>query len=985
MRKAKRVFAAVTALIISMTLSETFSVFAYNSVNSHENDQNLRILSSISNFDDFSEEQIDLTFHQGTNNITIDDVIALSIKSDTVVLKWSDFIDFNGENTSSEASLWEKEWTFKIDDEYTLKVCGKTDVSFPDHVYLSDKSKRRIDIRTDDVKSFLNKGIGEDSLSISEDIKEHFRVYETYSDENTKPERRLVQDFKSIMRCYNIPVRSAFTEYNNIDDILASSYVLQKLYVVEQQDSSFKYYDEHLTEMKSSSSYLNIPEKAFTAFSDKDFVNQYISSDAELDDIYYLSGETSHMGTAIYYKTNLGDYVYYNEMLFPIEDFCKYQKAISDELAKNPNANGNEDINISDLMDLSKYELENDAASSENVKDDISCNNQNELSETENELIIPKNIEESEFVSISENIDDSSNFNSNTRSGGDSFDNAYALSLNSTENVSITYSYEKKYFSFTPVSTGFYSFESFGILGGDPYGKLYNQYQDELDYSDDYTGANFKITYHLISGVKYYLTASSFGSSTGIYSITVYSETNSAVISSSAINISSEYGNNYLISSSLSFKPIYCKFIPPVTGEYLFYSFSQSSDPSLWLYSDTFSLIGSNDDGAGNLNFRLSSTLYSGQTYYLVMGYYLASTGYYSLGVGMSVNIPTDDYYIKNVGSELNVDIHGPGAQEWVHQWSFHTDDQQDWKIQKQNDGYYTIRSEYGSNKYIGISTYSIGTDNVKLYSTISDNTKWKIYTTYNGKLFFEPKNGAGMVLYAPDSVSGTELQLEDMSYTLSDRNKWIFEVKSSTPLEGQRRSKWCWAASARMFVNHYYNVPDSRSQNNAVSAVLGSEANDGANNVGALKAGNYYRSGSITINDLNLISSDSKRFSENDLKHFIDDNHVVFIGRGVYGASGREGGHATVIVGYTTMFINGNLQYRYIIYDPWPNPQPDPWNSSIITNGQTTTASYQWICNGQNGYGVNTDHDPDYSVWDGFVVVQTSYSGNILDPIRNQ
>ena len=325
---------------------------------------------------------IEVIYTQGTNNITMDDVVALSIKSDTVVLKWSDFADYNGEDTSSESSLWEKEWTFKIDDEYTLKVCGKTDVSFPDHVYLSDKSKRRIDIRTDDVKSFLNKGIGEDSLSISEDIKEHFRVYETYSDENTKPERRLVQDFKSIMRCYNIPVRSAFTEYNNIDDILASSYVLQKLYVVEQQDSSFKYYDEHLTEMKSSSSYLNIPEKAFTAFSDKDFVNQYISSDAELDDIYYLSGETSHMGTAIYYKTNLGDYVYYNEMLFPIEDFCKYQKAISDELAKNPNANGSCDIDISNVMDLSKYELKNDAASSlESVKGDT--NDEDSLSISE--------------------------------------------------------------------------------------------------------------------------------------------------------------------------------------------------------------------------------------------------------------------------------------------------------------------------------------------------------------------------------------------------------------------------------------------------------------------------------------------------------------------------------------------------------------------------------------------------------------------------
>lgn len=322
---------------------------------------------------------------EAANKITMDDIIALSVKSDTVALKWSDFAAYKYEDTSSEASLWETEWTFGIDDEYTLKVCGKTDRA-PDHIYLSDNSKRRIDIRTDDVKSFLNKGVGEDSISISEDIKEHFRVYETYSDENTKPERRLVQDFRSVMRFYNVPIRFVFTEYDNIDDILASAYATKKYFVVEQQDGSFKYYDEHLSEIRSSSSYLDIPEKAFAAFWDKEFVKKYISFDAELENIYYLSGETSHMGTAIYYKTSVGDYVYYNhyslgEKLFPIGNFCKYQKAISDELANNPDENGSGDIDISDLMDLSKYELKNAAASSENIKGDANCDGKLDLAD----------------------------------------------------------------------------------------------------------------------------------------------------------------------------------------------------------------------------------------------------------------------------------------------------------------------------------------------------------------------------------------------------------------------------------------------------------------------------------------------------------------------------------------------------------------------------------------------------------------------------
>ena len=123
--------------------------------------------------------------------------------------------------------------------------------------------------------------------------------------------------------------------------------------------------------------YLDIPEKAFERFNDPDFVKKYISPDVKVENVYYLSGETNHMGTAIYYRTNLGDYVYYNhysigEKLFPIEKFCKYQKAISAELANNPNDNGSNDIDISGVMDLSEFELK-ETAVSENVKGDANC------------------------------------------------------------------------------------------------------------------------------------------------------------------------------------------------------------------------------------------------------------------------------------------------------------------------------------------------------------------------------------------------------------------------------------------------------------------------------------------------------------------------------------------------------------------------------------------------------------------------------------
>lgn len=307
----------------------------------------------------------------GEKELTVADVIAFSNMNR--VLQWADFKDYNGEIINLENKLWETEWQFAVadgEDGLMLRLCGSRD-KFPDHVYLSDSSKRQIDIRNDDVQSFLNKGAGEDSLTISEDIKEHFRIYETYSDESTKPKRRLVQDFKSIMRYYNVPLRGAFTEFDNIDDVLASAYALKKYYVVEYEDGSVKSYNEHFQEMKSSSytirngeqvalPYLTIPENAWNAFYNSDFAKTYIAPDAQVENVYWLSGESSMMGTAIYYRTSVGDYVYYyyhtiGETLFPVSDFCAYQQAIKDENAKYPESGGG--INIADVWDLTDYRL----------------------------------------------------------------------------------------------------------------------------------------------------------------------------------------------------------------------------------------------------------------------------------------------------------------------------------------------------------------------------------------------------------------------------------------------------------------------------------------------------------------------------------------------------------------------------------------------------------------------------------------------------
>ena len=137
----------------------------------------------------------DPTLLKGTKDMTLKDVIELAKKGND--LDWSDFKDYNGRDVGSGLHIWE----YKLEDGYVLDVGGDI-MTKPMYILLKRNNDKSIDIRTDDVKEYIassatsvsdnSKSIGEDSLSISEEIKEHFRVYETYLDENTKPERRLV-------------------------------------------------------------------------------------------------------------------------------------------------------------------------------------------------------------------------------------------------------------------------------------------------------------------------------------------------------------------------------------------------------------------------------------------------------------------------------------------------------------------------------------------------------------------------------------------------------------------------------------------------------------------------------------------------------------------------------------------------------------------------------------------------------------------------
>lgn len=351
---------------------------------------------------------------------------------------------------------------------------------------------------------------------------------------------------------------------------------------------------------------------------------------------------------------------------------------------------------------------------------------------------------------------------------GEDIDNAESITLGSSQTVS-----QKRYFKFAPTTDGFYTLESSNNTG-DPKVWLYNSLKQEIAYGDDEAlNHNFRLTYHLRAGQVYYFLAGFFNSGTGNYQFQFKRSTLATPPKTKDLSFSSS--STTLNELTLKDKRQYFKFVPTETAEYIFYCSKTSGDPRIWIYDSSLNYLDDDDDGAGNYNFKLTVSLKKDTIYYLAAGHHGTNTGNYSLYVLKSPALSTGAYRFKNVSSSRYMDIDGPGKQQQVHQWDRHEGMQERWVIEKQSDGYYTIRSQYDQKKYVGAENASIGVDNINLYSSISDKTRWKIYTNYSGELFLIPKSATRLVVYAPNNNNNTELQLDYLGNN-NTRSKWKAE-----------------------------------------------------------------------------------------------------------------------------------------------------------------------------------------------------------------
>ena len=167
---------------------------------------------------------------------------------------------------------------------------------------------------------------------------------------------------------------------------------------------------------------------------------------------------------------------------------------------------------------------------------------------------------------------------------------------------------ETGYFAFIPVYSGQYEFTS--KSDQDTYGYLYDSSQNQLACDDDGgEERNFNIKYSLTAGTTYYLGVR-FYSSTTSGSVPV-------IIASCGMQ-----GINSV--SVLGGETAYFSLTPSVSGSYVIFSGS-SMDTYGYLYDSSWTQLDCNDDSGNGLNFRISSNLSAGSTYYVAAKFFSSS------------------------------------------------------------------------------------------------------------------------------------------------------------------------------------------------------------------------------------------------------------------------------------------------------------------------------------------------------------------------
>lgn len=161
-----------------------------------------------------------------------------------------------------------------------------------------------------------------------------------------------VGENEQVIRFYNISTEWVCSQYGTIEEVLASDYVLQAFYAVINDDGIKVYRVDENSNVDEIRYGIRFTENETTSVLLNNTVLEQFPQGAKVLDVYYLWGENNYAGSALYYRTDKGDFIYYNYFLtyevlgkeqtfFTKAEFFDLMRAIDEnESNQDPNSDG---------------------------------------------------------------------------------------------------------------------------------------------------------------------------------------------------------------------------------------------------------------------------------------------------------------------------------------------------------------------------------------------------------------------------------------------------------------------------------------------------------------------------------------------------------------------------------------------------------------------------------------------------------------------
>lgn len=174
-----------------------------------------------------------------------------------------------------------------------------------------------------------------------------------------------VSDGDTVLKTYNCGVVFAFGMYPSVEDVLLNGRYLQVIYAVSKKgaaENDWSFYSTYNGEMvrmyDSDSTFLGVIPTLKYLKSD-DYIKETTGAKEVINKFLFFN-PTMHQGTAIYYQTDKGDYVYYNRSntgnyLFTAERFFDIVGEAFSKMGPDVPPGGG---NYMATVDLSAYDMD---------------------------------------------------------------------------------------------------------------------------------------------------------------------------------------------------------------------------------------------------------------------------------------------------------------------------------------------------------------------------------------------------------------------------------------------------------------------------------------------------------------------------------------------------------------------------------------------------------------------------------------------------